>query len=88
MIYAMDTTKHTFFLEILVYNMDKRVEAIEFTIVNEPFDDIASDPFAIAIPAKRKITRHNEVPQCRKLMNENMKMSFSAPVMLLAFIVF
>jgi hypothetical protein len=38
--------------------MDKRVEAIEFTIVQEPFDDTASDPLAIAIPAKRNIARH------------------------------
>ena len=66
--------------------MDKRVEAIEFTIVQEPFDDTASDPLAIAIPAKRNITRHSWVPQCRKLMNEKMKMSFSAPVSSLAFI--
>ena len=72
----------------LVYNMDKRVEAIEFTIVNEPFDDIASDPFAIPIPTKREIARLNVVPQCRKLTNENMNRSFSAPVMFLAFILF
>ena len=81
----MNTTIHTFSFEILVYNMDKRVEAIEFTICHEPVDDIASDPFAMAIPAKRNIARHNVVPQCKKLINEKMKMSFSAPVMFLAF---
>ena len=68
--------------------MDKCVEAIEFTIVYEPLDDMPSKSLAIAIPAKRNVTRHNSVPQCRKLMNENMKMSFSAPVMFLAFILF
>jgi hypothetical protein len=66
--------------------MDKRVEAIEFTMLYEPFDCSTSDPLAIAIPAKRNITRHSWVPQCRKLMNEKMKMSFSAPVNSLAFI--
>ena len=76
----MDTTIHTFSLQISVYNMDKRVEAIEFTIVNEPFDDRLSKSLAIAIPAKRNITRHNLVPQCKKLMNEKMNRSFSAPV--------
>tara|TARA_B100000927_G_scaffold86587_1_gene69791 strand:+ start:1335 stop:1541 length:207 start_codon:yes stop_codon:yes gene_type:complete len=68
--------------------MDKRVEAIEFTICHEPFDDRASDPLAIAIPAKRNIARHSWVPQCKKLINEKMKMSFSAPVNDLAFILF
>ena len=82
----MDTTIHTFSLEIAIYNMDKRVEAIEFTICHEPVDDRASDPLAIAIPAKRNITRHSWVPQCRKLMNEKTNRSFSAPVNSLAFI--
>ena len=49
-----------------VYNMDKRVEAMEFTIDHEPFDSVTSDPFAIAIPTKRNVTRHSSVPQCRK----------------------
>ena len=66
--------------------MDKRVEAIEFTMLNEPLDCIASDPLAIAIPAKRNVTRHNCVPQCMKFINEKMNRSFSAPVMVLAFI--
>ena len=67
--------------------MDKRVEAIEFTILQEPFDDTASDPLAIAIPAKRNIARHSWVPQCKKLMNEKMNRSFSAPVIVLASII-
>ena len=71
-----------------IRDRDKRVEALEFTMSNEPFDCIASDPLAIAIPAKRNITRHTWVPQCKKLMNENIKRSFSAPVFSLAFIMF
>ena len=39
--------------------MDKRVEAIEFTMVYEPFDDRPSNPLAVAIPTKRNVTRHN-----------------------------
>ena len=65
--------------------MDKRVEAIEFTIVNEPFDDRPSKSLAIPIPTKRNVTRHNCVPQCIKLINEKMNRSFSAPVIDLAF---
>ena len=84
MIYAMDTTIHTFSLEVSVYNMDKRVEAIEFTICHEPLDDRFSKSLAIPIPTKRNVTRHNLVPQCRKLINEKMNRSFSAPVIDLA----
>ena len=68
--------------------MDKRVEAIEFTICHEPFDDRFSKSLAIPIPTKRNVTRHNLVPQCKKLINEKMNRSFSAPVMVLAFILF
>ena len=81
----MDTTIHTFSLEVSVYNMDKRVEAMEFTICHEPLDDRPSKSFAIAIPAKRNVTRHSFVPQCKKLINEKMNRSFSAPVRSLAF---
>ena len=63
------------------------MEAIEFTMVYEPFDDRASKSLAIAIPAKRNVTRHNCVPQCMKFINEKMNRSFSAPVILLASIV-
>ena len=65
--------------------MDKRVEAIEFTICHEPVDDRASDPLAIPIPTKRNVTRHNCVPQCMKFINEKINRSFSAPVIDLAF---
>ena len=54
--------------------------------MNEPFDDIPSKSLAIPIPTKRNVTRHSFVPQCRKLINEKMKRSFSAPVIDLAFI--
>ena len=84
----MDTTIHTFSLEIAVYYMNKCLEAIEFTIVNEPFDDRPSKSLAIPIPAKRNVTRHNLVPQCKKLTNEKMNRSFSAPVIDLASILF
>ena len=67
--------------------MDKRVEAIEFTMLYEPLDDRASKSLAIAIPAKRNVTRHNCVPQCMKFINEKMNRSFSAPVIDLASIV-
>ena len=86
MIYAMDTTIHTVSLEIAIYYMNKCVEATEFTIVNEPFDDIPSKSLAIPIPTKRNVTRHSFVPQCIKLINEKMNRSFSAPVIVLAFI--
>ena len=68
--------------------MDKRVEAIEFTMVYEPFDDRPSNPLAVAIPTKRNVTRHSFVPQCKKLINEKMNRSFSAPVIDLASIIF
>jgi hypothetical protein len=64
--------------------MDKRVEAIEFTICHEPLDDRFSKSLAIPIPTKRNVTRHSFVPQCKKLMNEKIKRSFSAPVIDLA----
>ena len=54
--------------------------------MNEPFDDRPSKSLAIPIPAKRNVTRHSFVPQCIKLINEKMNRSFSAPVIVLAFI--